>query len=333
MLDMGTHTISRFAPSPTGRMHLGNVFTALMSWLVARSNAGRWLLRIEDLDPQRSRMEHARMIEDDLDWLGLHWDLGGIDARGGVGEESFIQSRRSQFYTEALHRLEAAGLTYPCFCTKADIAAVAAPHASDGRVIYPGTCRPMPGKSFAEPPNRGAAVRLIVPDEEVEFDDKVFGPQRINLAHEWGDFVLRRADGGWAYQLAVVVDDAAMGVTDVVRGYDLLSSCAPQIYLCRLLGYQPPRYTHLPLICNTSGIRLCKRDASLSMEALRQVFSPQQLIGILAHIAGLISSPDPITPAALVEHFSLSQLCNSPKITVDSSMLCRAASASLVSTV
>ena len=310
--------VSRFAPSPTGRMHLGNIFTALISWLVARSNNGKWLLRIEDLDPQRSRMEYARIVEDDLTWLGLDWDIGGLESRGTPGQ-SFIQSQRSQFYSDALQHLQSMGLTYPCYCTKADINAVGAPHASDGRTIYPNTCRPKPGQQpgHCGSMSRNPAIRLMVPDTDIEFTDTLFGHQRINLAREWGDFVLRRADRAWAYQLAVVVDDAAMGVTDVVRGCDLLSSCAPQNYLYELLGHQPPRYTHLPLVCNTSGIRLSKRDASLSMEALRRQFTPQQLTGILAHMAGLIPEPHPVDASSLTEHFTLTSLCNTSKIIAD----------------
>lgn len=273
-------------------MHLGNLYAALMSWLSVRRRGGRWILRIEDLDPQRSRLEFARQIEDDLRWLGLDWDEGGVDSRGPNGP--YVQSLRSDFYREALSRLDDTGLTYPCYCTRAELHAPSAPHASDGRFIYPGTCRPphLTGRAI---PNRKPSKRIIVPDRQITFTDLICGPQSVNLAREIGDFILRRADGAWAYQLAVVTDDALMGVTEVMRGDDLLTSAAQQIYLYELLGYQPPEFAHIPLILNEQGIRLSKRDTSLSMEALRASHTPQSLLGLLAHRAGLIPSPTPIT--------------------------------------
>ncbi|MCM1076385.1 MAG: tRNA glutamyl-Q(34) synthetase GluQRS [Bacteroides sp.] len=279
----------RFAPSPTGRMHFGNVFTAVISWLSARKAGGRWVLRIEDLDPQRSKPEYARQIEDDLLWLGLEWDEGGMDDRGTHGP--YRQSLRDDIYSEYLDRLKATGLTYPCRCTRADIMVTQAPHQSDGRVIYQGTCRPA-GFPFhnrrPEPELQGrCATRLYVPDEEIKFTDRIFGVQSCNLARECGDFVVRRADGAWAYQLAVVVDDALMGVTEVVRGSDLLLSTAQQIYLYRLFGLTPPSYAHLPLICNSNHQRLSKRDHSMSMEELRQRHTPEEIIGEIAYLANL----------------------------------------------
>lgn len=284
--------VGRFAPSPTGRMHLGNLYAALMSWLSVRRRGGRWILRIEDLDPQRSRLEYARQIEDDLRWLGLDWDEGGVDDLGPNGP--YVQSLRSDFYREALSRLDATGFTYPCYCTRAELHAPSAPHASDGRFIYPGTCRP-PRLSGRTLPDRKPSTRIIVPDRDITFTDLICGPQSVNLAREIGDFILRRADGAWAYQLAVVTDDALMGVTEVMRGDDLLTSAAQQIYLYELLGYRPPEFAHIPLILNEQGIRLSKRDTSLSMEALRARHTPQSLLGILAHRAGLTPTPDPIT--------------------------------------
>lgn len=287
-----TVPVGRFAPSPTGRMHLGNLYAALMSWLSVRRRGGRWILRIEDLDPQRSRLEYARQIEDDLRWLGLDWDEGGVDSRGPNGP--YVQSLRSDFYREALSQLDDTGLTYPCYCTRAELHAPSAPHASDGRYIYPGTCRP-PNLTGRAIPNRKPSTRIIVPDRQITFTDLICGPQSVNLAREIGDFILRRADGAWAYQLAVVTDDALMGVTEVMRGDDLLTSAAQQIYLYELLGYQPPEFAHIPLILNEQGIRLSKRDTSLSMEALRASHTPQSLLGLLAHRAGLIPLPTPIT--------------------------------------
>lgn len=308
----------RFAPSPTGRMHLGNVFAALISWLSARKEGGKWILRIEDLDPQRSRIDHARLIEDDLAWLGLDWDEGGVDGKGPNGP--YCQSMRGEIYKEALEKLQATGLTYPCFCTRADIMATQAPHESDGRVVYAGTCRPSRlGGSFDEAtvdrPER--AIRLFVPDKDMTFTDKLYGSQTVNLAAHCGDFVLRRADGAWAYQLAVVVDDALMGVTEVVRGSDLLLSSAQQIYLYDLLGYPAPQFAHVPLLCNEKGIRLSKRDSSLSMEELRKEYTPSHLIGQLAYIAGILPEPFPISARGLLPLFSWSAILPHPAITID----------------
>lgn len=309
--------VGRFAPSPTGRMHLGNMFSALVSWLSVRSRGGRWILRIEDLDPQRSRLEYARQIEDDLLWLGLDWDEGGVDGRGANGPYS--QSCRGDFYQEALERLNEAGLLYPCRCRRADILATQAPHQSDGRIVYAGTCRPQnfPLKNQSIDLSQPAALRLFVPDEEIEFTDRVFGTQMVNLSSHCGDFVVRRADGAWAYQLAVVVDDALMGVTEVVRGCDLLLSSAQQIYLYRLFGFQAPEFAHLPLICNAEGVRLSKRDASLSMEALRMQFTPQQLTARLAHIAGLLPAEvKECTPAELLPIFDWATIQSTESICI-----------------
>ena len=304
----------RFAPSPSGRMHLGNIFTALMSWLSAKSRGGSWLLRIEDLDPQRSRPEYARLIEDDLRWLGLSWDEGGTEGLGFAGP--YVQSERSPLYADALARLEASGDTFECFCTRAEIMATQAPHQSDGRIVYPGTCR-----NLTRRPDRKGAIRLKVANEKICFTDMIAGPCSFNLAHECGDFILRRADGAWAYQLAVVVDDAAMGVTEVMRGNDLLLSAAQQIWLYRRLGLTPPAFAHIPLICNAAGQRLSKRDSSMSMEALRSRFDPEDIIGYLAWISRLIPDPRPCTATGLIPHFCIDRLSVMPhEIRVDKSI-------------
>ena len=190
----------RFAPSPTGRMHLGNVFSALLSWLSARAQGGTWLLRIEDIDPQRSRHEYADMLMDDLQWLGLEWD----------GKPCW-QSQRGDIYARYLQQLTEAGLIYPCYCTRADILATQAPHESDGRVVYKGTCRNLPPGTHTGP----AALRMKVPDEGrgiVTFTDGHYGTHTVDLTTQCGDFIVRRKDGAWAYQLAVVVDDSLMGI-------------------------------------------------------------------------------------------------------------------------
>ena len=209
----------RFAPSPTGRMHLGNVFSALLSWLSVKSRGREWLLRIEDIDPGRSRQAYADMLMDDLLWLGLEWD-----------GQPVYQSQRSDIYAYYFRKLSEQGLTYPCYCTRADLLATQAPHESDGRVVYKGTCR-----HLAPRPGVAAATRLIVADEVVSFTDGHYGEHGVNLATQVGDFIIRRKDGAWAYQLAVVVDDALMGITEVVRGRDLLLSSPQQMYVARLL--------------------------------------------------------------------------------------------------
>ncbi len=427
-------TRGRFAPSPTGRMHLGNVFCALLSWLSAKSKGGEWVLRIEDLDPQRSRREYALQLMDDLQWLGLPWD-----------GEPVWQSQRGHIYEEYLHQLTEMGLTYPCYCTRADIMATQAPHETDGRVVYKGTCRPkymdaarnVPTPSGVDnsfnvqrstltpqtvPLRQGdersgggglianhspltthpATTRLIVPDCIIPFTDGHYGQHDINLAEHCGDYIIRRKDGAWAYQLAVVVDDALMGVTEIVRGRDLLLSSPQQIHLRNLLfqstddrvqstenrvqmtngllkrktitdaarsvptatsltpqtvplqgdersggggltahhsplnvkhspftpllshpetggvpqsgegvdnslNVQPStlNFLHHPLLCNAEGQRLCKRDKSMDLGYLRDKGTQaNEIIGLLAHLAGLTDTPAPITPQELIPLFS-----------------------------
>ena len=220
--------VGRFAPSPSGRMHLGNVFSALMAWLSVRSAGGTMVLRIEDLDPDRCRPEYAEQLKDDLRWLRLDWDT-----------EQTPQSRRTEVYRERFERLREMGLVYPCYCSRGELHAASAPHASDGNVIYAGTCRNLTEEERAGKTRR-PAWRLIVPDEEFSFHDGLQGEYRENLARECGDFIIRRSDGVYAYQLAVVTDDAEAGVTQIVRGRDLLSSTPRQIYLQRLLGLPTP---------------------------------------------------------------------------------------------
>lgn len=286
-------------------MHLGNVFTALMSWLEVRSRDGSWILRIEDIDPQRSKPIFAEAIEDDLYWLGLRDWEGGLEDEGSVGP--YCQSRRTDIYADAVRLLMQKGLVYPCSCTRAALQAIQAPHASDGTVIYPGTCRPQQEVpfSFGETDFVGRAVRVVVDDEPIAFIDRLCGLRTSVLSRDCGDMVLRRADGAWAYQLAVTVDDALMGVTQVVRGRDLLDSTARQLYLRRQLygtGTEP-EYMHLPLITDRTGRRLSKRDADLDMGSLRRDYAPEAIIGRLAYMAGLTDSPSPISAQALAVRY------------------------------
>ncbi len=274
----------RFAPSPTGRMHLGNVYAALMSWLSVKLKGGKWVLRIEDLDSCRSRREYAEWIEDDLRWLGLEPDEGGLEDRGPGAPYS--QSKRTAIYSAVLEQLASRGLTYFCRCRRADILATQAPHQSDGRVVYSGRCR--------EAGYSDGATRLVVPDRMIEFTDEICGSQSVNLVNECGDFVVRRADGEFAYQLAVVVDDALMGITEVVRGNDLLLSAAQQCYVYDLMGWERPVYAHFPLLCNKDGQRLSKRDKSLAMDELRSRMTPEEIIGRLAYMSRLVKSYCPM---------------------------------------
>lgn len=236
----------RFAPSPSGRMHLGNLCCALLAWLSVRSQNGEMLLRIEDLDPDRCTREKAELLMDDLTWLGLTWDEGPGHERTHA---PYCQSARRELYESALSELRAKNDVYPCFCTRAELHAVSAPHAGDGT---------------------------------------------------FGDFIVRRSDGVHAYQLAVTVDDALMGVTEVVRGRDLLPSTGCQIQLFHALGHTPPHYGHIPLLVNRDGRRLSKRERDLDIGVLRTRFTPEQLLGRMANLLGFLDRPEKITLTELI---------------------------------
>ncbi len=284
---MGNTPVGRFAPTPSGRMHLGNLFTALLSWLSVRAQGGALILRMEDLDTLRTKEEYAAVLRDDLRWLGLHWDL-----------ETQKQSLRSAVYDRYFDILH--DRLYPCYCTRSQ--RINAPHLSDGNYVYPGTCAQLtPAQRSAM--GRAPCWRIRVPEKCVSFTDRVQGLYRQNLARECGDFIVRRADGVYVYQLAVTVDDGESGVTEVVRGADLLSSTPRQMYLQNLLGFHHPVYAHVPLLLAPDGRRLSKRDADLDMGALRKRFSPEQILGRLACAAGLIDRPEPVSASQLVPHF------------------------------
>ena len=292
----------RFAPSPSGRMHLGNLFCALLSWLSVKSRGGEWILRIEDLDTARCRPDYARQVEEDLRWLGLAWDEGGS---AGGPDAPYFQSERTALYEAALARLRGMGLVYPCFCTRAQLHAASAPHREDGLTVYPGTCRGLTPEDIArrEAAGRKGALRLRVPEETVTFTDGHLGELTEYLPTDCGDFLLRRSDGLFAYQLAVVVDDAAMGVTEVVRGADLLSSTPRQLLLDELLGWEAPEFYHFPLLLSPDGRRLSKRDGDLGLGALRERYTPEEVVGKLAYLAGQNPGGGPRTPEALAEDF------------------------------
>lgn len=293
----------RFAPTPSGRMHLGNVFCALIAWLSAKQQQGTMTLRIEDLDQSRCPKNNSKLLEDDLSWLGLDWDYGSKEK----GEQTpYYQSQRFAIYDAYLKQLEQSSEVYPCFCSRADLHAAEAPHADDGRVIYNGMCRHLSEYDIAARIKKESfSLRLKMPNKLIMFNDGHYGKYEQNLQKECGDIILKRRDGVYAYQLAVVIDDALMGITEVVRGVDLLSSTPQQLYLYQLLGFKAPEFFHVPLLVTPDGRRLAKRDRDLDLGSLRQQkISPERIIGLLAHLAGLLKEPLPITAKELLKLFN-----------------------------
>ena len=288
--------VGRYAPTPSGRMHLGNVFAALIAWLSVRSRDGEMVLRMEDLDTQRTSAEFAETLRDDLRWLGLTWD-----------RETPAQSQRSAVYDKYFEILREKGLLYPCYCTRSQLHSVNAPHLSDGTYVYPGTCRNLTEgeqAAFRRPP----AWRVVVPDRVWTVEDRIQGTYRCNLATECGDMVVRRADGVYVYQLAVTVDDGEAGVTEVVRGMDLLSSAPRQMYLQELFGFPHPEYAHVPMLLAPDGRRLSKRDRDLDLGILRQRLTREALLGALAFAAGLIDQEVSVSLKELTKEFSWKKL-------------------------
>ena len=330
----------RLAPSPTGNLHLGNAFAFFLAWLSAAAQKDVLVLRLEDLDPDRSREIFIRSILEDLAWLGLTWDEGPLPSpfpdrgaaedaafpeKGGLGP--YRQSARLTRYAEFLRDWRCRGLLYPCFCTRRELRHLAsAPHIGDEGVPYPGICRRLSeaeraarlaaGAPFSLRLDTGRAVDVLLGETPgvteqslLSWHDAVHGTRNLPLADCGGDFALRRSDGVFAYQLAAAVDDAAMGITEVVRGEDLLPSTPRQILLLRLLGAALPRYAHVPLVRDAQGRRLAKRHKGLEVRALRASgLSPEAVIGRLAHLAGLRTTPAPLSLAGLVEDFSFASL-------------------------
>lgn len=303
--------VGRFAPSPTGIMHAGNIFSALICWLIVRLQGGRIVLRIEDLDGTRSRVEFADRIQRDFEALGLTWDEG-----------PYYQNTEGGRYRALIDRLERHGLVYPCFCTRADLQAASAPHAGEMQV-YAGTCRNLTAEQraerlaerragFARKEDADAyrpALRVRCDDRVISFDDFFQGMFSCRLDEECGDFVVARSDGGASYQLAVVADDAAQGVNCIVRGCDLLPVTPQQIYLQRLLGYETPAYAHIPLLVDGGGVRLAKRHKSAHYdELLARYGSPQKVLGHICALAGLSETTEPLTPEELLARYTLESL-------------------------
>ena len=288
--------VGRFAPTPSGRMHLGNVFAALIAWLSVRAKGGEMVLRMEDLDIQRTSEEYARILREDLRWLGLDYD-----------RETLPQSERSAVYDTYFDKLDQMGLLYPCYCTRSQLHSVNAPHLSDGTYVYPGTCRNLTEEQRSAF-HRAPAWRVRVPDKVWTVEDWVQGHYECNLATDCGDMVVRRADGVYVYQLAVTVDDGEAGVTEVVRGMDLLSSAPRQMYLQELLGFPHPAYAHVPMLLAPDGRRLSKRDRDLDLGQLRARVTPERLIGTLAFCAELIEKNEPVSAQELAGEFRWDKL-------------------------
>ena len=284
--------VGRFAPTPSGRMHLGNVFAAMIAWLSVRSRGGSMVLRMEDLDTMRTKEEYAETLRQDLLWLGLDWDI-----------ETEPQSRRGKVYQQYFDRLAAEGLLYPCYCTRSVLHSVNAPHLSDGTYVYPGTCRHLTEEQRAAF-DRAPAWRVKVPEKVWTVADKIQGLYQEDLSADCGDFVVRRADGVFVYQLAVTVDDGEAGVTEVVRGVDLLSSAPRQMYLQEKFGFSHPEYAHVPLLLAPDGRRLSKRDMDMDLGALQKVMKPEKLLGSLACCAGIIDRSEPVSAKELAKEFA-----------------------------
>lgn len=291
--------IGRIAPSPSGHMHLGNAFSALLAWAFARSAGGAFVVRLEDLDERCQNPAHAQGLLDDLHWLGLDWD-----------GEPVVQTERVATYEEALARIGDVAELYECFCSRADLHAATAPHASDGTPLYTGTCYRMEASERAALAGEHRfALRLHVPDETIAFVDAIQGPHEQSLANECGDFVLRRSDGVFAYQLVCVVDDIASGVTQVVRGRDLLSSTPRQMLLYNLLDAPVPEFAHHPLLLASDGRRLSKRDGDSTIVGMRERgVAPEAIVGYLAHLAGQVEVGESMSAVELLDVFDATRI-------------------------
>ncbi len=300
----GKNVVGRFAPSPSGYMHMGNLLAMLLAWLDVRAQNGTVIFRMEDLDPARSKPVYRDALAADLKWLGLDWD------RGWPEEPDFAQSERTAIYEDAFRALLARDLVYPCWCTRAErLAAASAPHPGEACADPGCRCARLTRRERAEREAAGLrpAWKLRAPDETVTIEDGHYGRFSQNLARDGGDFIVRRRDGVFAYQLAVSVDDMLMGVNRVVRGRDLLSSAPRQEFIIRALGGTPPSYCHAPLLVSGRA-KMSKRLGSLSTEVLRRESTPEALTGRLAFLCRLTETDAPVSPRELVPAFSWSRV-------------------------
>lgn len=307
--------VGRFAPSPTGDLHVGSALAALAAWASVRSRGGRFVWRVEDLDGPRAVPGSAERQMDDARWLGLDWDEG---PDVGGSHRPYRQSERGAIYEAALRRLADGGHVFPCRVSRADLRALAsAPHGADGLPPYPAALRPaaLPTDWVDDPASvADAALRFRVEAGKVAFTDRIVGEITEDVSASVGDFVLKRRDGVYAYQLAVVVDDLAMGVTEVVRGMDLLDSTARQILLIEALGGTPPTYAHVPLLVGADGEKLSKRDAGLTVRSLREGgVAPEALVGWLAAALGQ-GDARPRTPAEVADTFEARRIRPDPVV-------------------
>lgn len=291
--------VGRFAPTPSGKLHIGNAFSFLIAFLVVKQQGGSMRMRVEDLDKDRCKPELVELLFRDFEWLGFSWE-----------GEVVYQSKRDDYYQTCFNTLDNLQLIYPCYCSRADLHAASAPHIGE-RVVYPGTCRFLSEEERRiKACRKNPSYRVMVKDAHYQFYDLFQGRYESNLAQEWGDFIVRRSDGVFAYQLAVVCDDSAMGITSVVRGCDLLSSTPCQMYLDDLLGYRIPQFGHVPLFVDKEGRRLAKRSGDISIEALREKrgLSPRDFWGILAYESGLVSDKQPCSLDELCKEANLNAL-------------------------
>ena len=307
---MPNTSVGRLAPSPSGRMHLGNVYAFLVAWAVARQEGTILKLRMDDLDERCQNKETQQQLLKDLAWLGIDWD-----------GEVVWQSERIELYEEAWNYLQKTDLLYPCFCSRADLHAASAPHASDGTPIYAETCKNLTAEEIAEKSKlKQPAWRIAVPDETVSFEDEVFGHQSQNLQQESGDFILRRSDGVFAYQFCNAIDDMEMGITEIVRGCDLIPSVCRELYLFKLIPNPYsliPTFCHIPMFVNTHHQRLAKRDKSLDLGAMQAGgYGPCDIIGHIAYLLGITEKEEPLKIEEFLCHFNIDALKGKQEIVV-----------------
>ena len=296
----------RFAPTPSGNMHIGNALCYLLAWLSARSQGGGVVLRFEDTDLMRMRPGAVEQTFSDLLWLGLGWDEGPApDERGGA----YFQSCRTEIYERYFEALREKGMVYPCFCSRRDVRLASAPHAEDRAAVYPGTCRDLSAEEAAQRmKKRPAAWRLRLEDETVVFRDRLWGEFSCEILREYGDFPIRRADGVYCYQFTAALDDALMGVNEVLRSRDLISSSPWQVYIQEHFGFEAPVFVHIPLLLDPEGKRMAKRDFSLSLRELRRYYAPEEVVGALGFLAGLQDEPRPCSAESLLPLYAPEKL-------------------------
>jgi glutamyl-tRNA synthetase len=312
IFDPETPVRGRLAPSPTGHLHLGNAWSFLLCWLAVRSAGGRLVLRMEDIDPERSRRHFVEEIMRDLSWLGLDWDEGP-DLGGPYAP--YTQGERLERYAQVIETLTRLGRTYPCYCTRKELKTMAsAPHLEDVGPVYPGTCLGLDAADRKDREDHGRRPSLrLHGGGETCFDDLLHGEVRLGWEACGGDFPLRRSDGVISYQLAVAVDDMDQAINLVVRGADILPCTPRQIFLFRLLHASVPRYAHVPLLLDHAGVRLAKRHQSLELRVLREKgVSPKAIVGYLGSLAGLLPENAAATPAELVSEFAWGKLPRDP---------------------